>query len=116
MAYVVRVTHAEDGDRYKVFRALPDAMEMFRAADIAVPETRSAAYLYEVPGQDDPRSALGAVKAGKAVLLYRDRHADRTKPTPDEQVLTTAGVGAIGKYRESQMPRGPRGEKRPDRL
>src|SRR5260221_4317022 len=50
MAYVVRVTHAEDGDRYKVFRALPDAMEMFRAADIAVPETRSAAYLYEVLG------------------------------------------------------------------
>jgi hypothetical protein len=76
MAYVVRVTHAEDGDRYKVFRALPAAMEMFRAADIAVPETRSAAYLYEVLGENDPRAARDAVKAGNAVLLNRDRHAD----------------------------------------
>jgi hypothetical protein len=94
MAYVVRVTHAEDGDRYKVFNALPAAMEMFRAADAAVPETRSAAYLYEVPGQYDPRSALGAVKTGKAVLLCRDQHADWTKATPNEHLLTRATVRA----------------------
>jgi hypothetical protein len=92
MAYVVRVTYPEEGDRYEVFGALPDAMEMFRAADIAVPETRSAAYLYEVPGQDDPRAAREAVKAGKAVLLSRDRHADWAKLTLHEQVLKLVGL------------------------
>jgi len=92
MAYVVRVTHPEDGDRYKVFRALPDAMEIFKAADIAVPETRNAAYLYEVSGEDDPRSAVEAVKAGKAVLLNRDKHADWAKLSPGDKVLTAAGL------------------------
>jgi hypothetical protein len=79
MAYVVRVTDPEHGDRYKAFRALPDAMAIFRAADIAVPETRDAAYLYEVPGEDDPGAAIEAVKVGKAIILNRDQHADWAK-------------------------------------
>jgi hypothetical protein len=43
---------------------------------IFVPTERQAAYLYEVPGENDPRAALEAVKAGKAVILDRSLTTD----------------------------------------
>ena len=81
MTYVVRVTqtHPEEGDEYRVFRALPDAAKLFKAADAAVPAQHKAAYLYEVPGEDNPSAAIDAVKAGKAVILNRDPFADWVK-------------------------------------
>ena len=92
MAYAVRVTHPEHGDRYKVFRALPDAREIFKLADTLVPDSRDAAYLYEVSAEDNPSAAIEAVKTGKAVILNRDEHADLAKLTPEEQVLKLAGL------------------------
>ena len=54
MAYVVRVTDLDHEERYKVYRALPDAREVFGMANRAVwLSERKAAYLYEVPGEDD---------------------------------------------------------------
>ena len=53
MTYVVLVTQTqpEEGDEYRVFRALPDAAKMFKAVDAAaVPDQPKAAYLSEVPG------------------------------------------------------------------
>ena len=47
MTYVVRVTQTqpEEGDEYRVFRALPDAAKLLKAADAAGPDQRKAAYL-----------------------------------------------------------------------
>jgi hypothetical protein len=92
MAYVVRVTHPEHGDRYKVFRGLLDAREVFKAADALVPDSRDAAYLYEVSGEDDPSAAVEAVKAGKAVILNRDEQADGAKLSPEEKLLQSVGL------------------------
>jgi|HubBroStandDraft_6_1064221.scaffolds.fasta_scaffold4852075_1 hypothetical protein len=71
MAYVVRTVDLEGRERVKVWRALPDARDAFALADGYVPSERVAAYLYEVPGEDDARAAVQAVKDGKAVILDR---------------------------------------------
>lgn len=86
MAYVVRVTHPEKGDQYKAFRALPDAKELFELVDAMVPDDRDAAYLYEVPSEDDPRAAVEAVQAGKGIILRRDTHFDWAKLSPEERL------------------------------
>jgi hypothetical protein len=70
MAYVVRATHPEHGDRYKVFRALPDARDLFElGSGLVLRNEREAAYLYEVPGEDDARAAVEAVKVDNALIL-----------------------------------------------
>jgi hypothetical protein len=74
MAYVVRVTHPGNGDQYEAFTALPDAKALVDLADVMVPDERGAAYLYEVPGEDDPSAAVQAVQAGKGIILRRDTH------------------------------------------
>ena len=77
MAYVVRAVHPDHGDRYKVFRALPDARELFDQANtLVLLNERDAAYLYEVPREDDARAAVEAVKAGKAIILDRSVTSD----------------------------------------
>ena len=77
MVYVVRVTDLDHEERYKVYRALPDAREVFGMANRAVwLSERKAAYLYEVPGEDDPLRTREAVKAGNAIILDRDSPVD----------------------------------------
>jgi hypothetical protein len=71
MAYVVRVTHAGKGDQYQVCQALAEALALFDLADVMVPDERDAAYLYEVPGEDDPSAAVEAVQAGKGIISTR---------------------------------------------
>jgi hypothetical protein len=85
MAYVVRTTDAELGDRYKVFRKLPDARGLFCSANSLVTSgVRDAAYLYEVPGEDDARAAVVAVKTGNAIILDRSPTNDEWLKLADE--------------------------------
>jgi hypothetical protein len=76
--YVVKTIDIDGTERKKVWRALPDARKVFDAVCRLVPDERQAAYLYEVPGEDDPYAAWAAVQAGKAILLDRSVTIDET--------------------------------------
>jgi hypothetical protein len=86
ISYVVRVTHPEKGERYTACQALADATALFDFADAVVPDEREAAYLYEVPGEDDPSAAVEAVQAGKGVILRRDTYHEWVTLSPEEQL------------------------------
>jgi hypothetical protein len=86
MACVVRVKHAVNGDQYQVCQALAEAMALFDLADAVVPDARDAAYLYDVPGEDDPSAAVQAVQAGKGIILRRDTHHEWVNLGPEEQL------------------------------
>jgi len=82
--YVFRLTRTESSPDYKAFSALPDARMRFDKALSVMPSGEiESAVLFEVPDQSDARKAVDAVKAGKAVLIDRDRYPEMFKSAED---------------------------------
>ena len=81
--YVVRLTRPEGEADFKAFVRKPDAVKRFEAGSYMVWDDRlEGAALFEVPDVSDPRTAVQAIKDGKAgcaIILDIDTKAEVMK-------------------------------------